>query len=53
MDRVQNRKAVIDKIKDLDEGIKRLGGLGSPHVGGPEWQRKKEVYQKMKQFGNQ
>lgn len=28
-----------------------MGGLGSPHVGSPEYENKMELYRKMKDFG--
>ena len=50
---MQNKRNKIEKIKELEEGVKNLGGLGSPHVGSAEWTNKRELYNRMKQFGNQ
>ena len=46
------RRNKLELIKDLDKNIKRMGGLGSPHVGSPEWENKMAQYKKMKDFGN-
>lgn len=51
-EKVHSKRNKLELIKDLDKNIKRMGGLGSPHVGSPEWENKMAQYKKMKDFGN-
>ena len=32
--------------------VLKLGGLGSPHMGSPEWENKMQSYKRMKDYGN-
>lgn len=42
-ERIHTKRTKIEKIKLLEDSVKKLGGLGSPHVGGAEWNNKKEL----------
>ena len=42
----------IDNLRNLTQGVTKLGGIGAANVGSKNWEEKMYLLQKRKEYGN-